>query len=41
MLPFEEESVVNLSRENVDFFIDNWRKQGKDSGEAVYLSCGK
>jgi hypothetical protein len=23
MLPFEEEPVVNLSRENVDFFIDS------------------
>ena len=41
MLPIKEELVVNFSRENLDFFIDNWGKQGKDSGQAVYLSRGK
>jgi hypothetical protein len=41
MLPIKEEFVVKLSRENVEFFVDKGGKQGKDSGQAVYLSRGK
>ena len=29
MLPIKEEFVVNLSGEILDFFIDNWGKQGR------------